>query len=142
MRRTSCSFGMARCYRGPPEVPVDLSIRAAPVRRGVECGQRVPPTEDEPMQYLILIYSEEGSGPPDPERVGGVMVEYDAYSQMLRDKGAFVAGDALWPTTSATTVRIRDGRTVTTDGPFAETKEALGGYYQIEANDLDEALAL
>jgi len=94
------------------------------------------------MQYLVLIYSEEGSGPPDPERVGGVMVEYNDYSQMLRDKGAFVGGEALQPTSTATTVRVRDGQTMTTDGPFAETKEALGGFYQIEAKDLDEALRL
>ena len=94
------------------------------------------------MQYLVLIYSEESSAPPDAERVGGVMVEYDSYSKMLRERGAFVAGDALWPTSAATTIRVRDGRTLTTDGPFAETKEALGGYYQIEARDLDEALQL
>jgi len=94
------------------------------------------------MQYLVLIYSEEPAAPPDAERVGGVMVEYDAYSKLLRDRGAFVAGDALWPTSSATTIRVRDGQTLTTDGPFAETKEALGGYYQIEAKDLDEALQL
>ena len=94
------------------------------------------------MQYLVLIYSVESSARPDAERVGGVMVEYDSYSKMLRERGAFVAGDALWPTSSATTIRVRDGQTLTTDGPFAETKEALGGYYQIEARDLDEALQL
>ena len=94
------------------------------------------------MQYLVLIYSEEGSAPPDPERVGGVMVEYDAYSKMLRERGALLAGEALQPSSSATTVRIRDGQTMTTDGPFDETKETLGGFYQIEAKDLDEALHL
>ena len=70
------------------------------------------------------------------------MEEYNAYTQMLRDRGAFVGGEALQPTATATTVRIRDGQTMTTDGPFAETKEALGGFYLIEAKDLDEALAL
>ena len=94
------------------------------------------------MQYLVLIYTEEGAAPPDPERVGGVMVEYNAYSQMLRDRGAFVGGEALQPTSTATTVRVRDGQTNTTDGPFADTKEALGGFYLIEAKDLDEALSL
>ena len=94
------------------------------------------------MQYLVLIYSEEGAGPPDPERIGGVMVEYNAYTQMLRDNGHYVAGEALQPTSTATTVRIRDGQTITTDGPFAETKEALGGFYLIKAQDLDEALRL
>jgi hypothetical protein len=94
------------------------------------------------MQYLVLIYSEEATEPTDPAQMGAVMAEYNDYSTMLRDRGAFVAGDALWPTSSATTVRIRDGKTVMTDGPFAETKEALGGYYQIEAKDLDEALEM
>jgi len=94
------------------------------------------------MQYLVLIYSEEPTGAPDPAQIGAVMEEYNAYSQMLRDRGAFVSGEALQPTTTATTVRVRDGQTMTTDGPFAETKEALGGFYLIEAKDLDEALAL
>ena len=94
------------------------------------------------MQYLILIYSEESTEPPDMAQIGAVMDEYNAYTAMLRDKGHYVAGEALQPTTTATTVRIRDGQTMTTDGPFAETKEALGGFYLVEAADLDEALAL
>lgn len=98
------------------------------------------------MRYLVLIYDEETANPspepPDPEVWGQVMGAYNAYSQMLRDRGAFVAGEALQPVTTATTVRIRDGQTMTTDGPFAETKEALGGFYLIEAKDLDEALEL
>jgi len=94
------------------------------------------------MQYLVLIYSEEPAAAPDPAQIGAVMEEYNAYTQMLRDKGHYVAGEALQPTATATTVRIRDGRTLTTDGPFAETKEALGGFYLVEAKDLDEALAL
>ncbi len=94
------------------------------------------------MQYLVLIYTEEPTEAPDPAQIGAVMEEYNAYSQMLRDRGAFVSGEALQPTATATTVRVRDGQTITTDGPFAETKEALGGFYLIEAKDLDEALAL
>ena len=94
------------------------------------------------MQYLVLIYSEESTDPPDPAAMGPIMAAYNAYSDMLRDRGVFVAGEALQPTATATTVRIRDGQTMTTDGPFAETKEALGGFYLIEAKDLDEALAL
>jgi hypothetical protein len=100
------------------------------------------PKEVRSMQYLVLIYSAEGAQPADAERVGGMMVEYNDYSKMLRDSGAFKAGEALQPTSSATTIRVRDGQTLTTDGPFAETKEALGGFYQIEAKDLDEALKL
>ena len=94
------------------------------------------------MQYLVLIYSEEPTAAPDPAQIGAVMEEYNAYSQMLRDTDHYVAGEALQPTSTATTVRVRDGQTLTTDGPFAETKEALGGFYLIEARDLDEALAL
>jgi hypothetical protein len=94
------------------------------------------------MQYLVLIYSEEPTEPPDPSQIGAVMEEYNSYTQMLRDRGAYVHGEALQPTSTATTVRVRDGRTMTTDGPFAETKEALGGFYLVEAKDLDEALAL
>jgi hypothetical protein len=94
------------------------------------------------MQYLVLIYSEEPAGAPDPAQIGAVMEEYNAYTKMLRDTGHYVSGEALQPTATATTVRIRDGQTLTTDGPFAETKEALGGFYLIEAKDLDEALAL
>jgi hypothetical protein len=94
------------------------------------------------MQYLVLIYSEEPTEPPDPARITAVLEEYNAYSKMLRDRGAYVAGEALQPTSTATTVRVREGQTMTTDGPFAETKEALGGFYLVEAKDLDEALAL
>ena len=94
------------------------------------------------MQYLVLIYSEEPAEAPDSAQIGAVMTEYNAYTDMLRERGALVAGEALQPTATATTVRVRDGQTMTTDGPFAETKEALGGFYLIEAKDLDEALAL
>ncbi|HUQ44297.1 MAG TPA: YciI family protein [Candidatus Limnocylindria bacterium] len=98
------------------------------------------------MKYLVLVYDEDSASPspepPDMAAIGAVMEEYDAYSQMLRDRGAYVAGEALQPVTTATTIRSRDGQTLTTDGPFAETKEALGGFYLIEAKDLDDALAL
>jgi hypothetical protein len=98
------------------------------------------------MRYLVLIYDEQTANPspepPDPGVWGPVMAEYNAYSQMLRDRGVYVAGEALQPVTTATTIRVRDGKTMTTDGPFAETKEALGGFYLVEAKDLDEALEL
>jgi len=98
------------------------------------------------MRYLVLIYDEQTAnpspGPPDPAVRGQVTEQYNAYSQMLRDRGAYVAGEALQPVTTATTIRVRDGKSMITDGPFAETKEALGGFYLIEAKDLDEALDL
>jgi hypothetical protein len=80
--------------------------------------------------------------PVDPEVWERTMGEYNAYTDMLRSRSAYAGGEALHPVTTATTVRVRDGRTMTTDGPFAETKEALGGFYLIDAADLDDALAL
>ena len=69
------------------------------------------------------------------------MAGYNAFTEHLRSRGAMKAGEALEPTATATTVRVGDGQTITTDGPFAETKEALGGFYLVEAADLDEAIA-
>ena len=71
-----------------------------------------------------------------------MMAEYGAFTQSIIQSGHFKAGDGLQPTTTATTVRVRDGKTLTTDGPFAETREQLGGYYLVEAKDLDTAIAI
>ena len=96
------------------------------------------------MQYAILIYDTETARPspepPSPEVWAEVMNAYNAYTKWLIERGAYKGGEALQPVTTATTLRLQDGRTVTTDGPFAETKEALGGFYLVEAKDLDEAL--
>ncbi len=93
------------------------------------------------MQYMLLIYDEERRWAELPEEQrGSIMQEYFAYTQELVDSGAFIKGDPLQPTSTATTVRVRDGETLTTDGPFAETKEQLGGYYLIDVESLDEAL--
>ena len=98
------------------------------------------------MQYAILIYDTGTADPTtvndDPDAWQRTMGEYNAYTAMLRERGAYRAGEALEPVTTATTIRARDGETVMTDGPFAETKEGLGGFYLIEAADLDEALEL
>ena len=95
------------------------------------------------MQYLLMIYQNEaelgGLTPADYQKMSA---EYGAFTQSIIQSGNFKAGDRLQPTTTATTVRIRDGKTLTTDGPFAETREQLGGYYLIEAKDLDTALAI
>jgi hypothetical protein len=92
------------------------------------------------VQYMLLIYGEESGWEAlsDEER-GRWMKDYTDYTEELRSSGAMVAGDALQPTSNATTVRVRDGEQLVTDGPFAETKEQLGGYYLIEAGSLDEA---
>lgn len=96
------------------------------------------------MRYALLIFDSETAHPsPEPappEVQAQVMEEYNAYTQMLRDRGAYLGGEALQPVSTATTVRVKDGQTITTDGPFIEAKEALGGFYLVEARDLDEAL--
>ncbi len=95
------------------------------------------------MKYMLMLYSEERTdGPaPDSPEAGAMMQVWQAYGQALVDAGAMVNGDALQGTSVATVVDVRDGTTVTTDGPFAETKEALGGYYVIDVADLDEAIS-
>jgi hypothetical protein len=92
------------------------------------------------MRYLLLIYGPEDVPDPTPDEQGQVMAAYNAFTEHIRSKNAYLGGEALEPTATATTVRVRDGKTLTTDGPFAETKEALGGYYLVEAKDLDEAI--
>ena len=94
------------------------------------------------MEYLLLIYNDEKAWAalPDEERAA-IIRQYFALSDELRDHGAYVMGAPLQPTTTASTVRIRDDEWLVTDGPFAETKEQLGGYYLIEADSDDEARA-
>jgi hypothetical protein len=89
--------------------------------------------------YILLLYMP-AEGRPSPEESAAEMPKWAAYTQELQDKGVFVAGDALQPTSTATTVRERNGDRLVTDGPFAETKEQLGGYYVIEVDSLDDAL--
>jgi hypothetical protein len=95
------------------------------------------------VQYLLMIYANEAEyAKIDPAALQKVYEEYGAFTQSIIQSGAFKAGDRLQPTTAATTVRVRDGKTLTTDGPFAETREQLGGYYLVEAKDLDAALEI
>jgi hypothetical protein len=95
------------------------------------------------MQYLLMIYQNEAeSGKMDAAARKNVTAEYGAFTQGIIQSGHFKAGDGLQPTSTATTVRVRDGKTLTTDGPFAETREQLAGYYLVEAKDLDTALAI
>jgi hypothetical protein len=91
-------------------------------------------------QYILLIYAPTEGG-PSPEEMEAEMPRWFSYTQELQDAGVMRAGEALQPTDTATTVRVRDGQRLTTDGPFAETKEVLGGYYIIDVADLDAALA-
>jgi hypothetical protein len=94
------------------------------------------------MRYLALIYTQELTEAPSESDGRKMMEEYGAYTEMVKNSGAFLGGEALEPTSSATTVRVRDGKVSTTDGPFAETKEQLGGYYLLNCKDLDEAIDL
>jgi hypothetical protein len=88
------------------------------------------------MRYLILIYENEATTPQDEAE----FQKWGEYTERLKASGALRGGEALQPTSTATTVRKKDGKVLTTDGPFAETKEQLGGFYLIECKDLDEAL--
>jgi hypothetical protein len=92
---------------------------------------------------MCLIYSDEHAwqGASEEDR-NAVVADYMTFTESIQKSGNMVAGDALQPTATATTVRVRDGETLVTDGPFAETKEQLGGYYLIDAKDADEALAI
>ena len=95
------------------------------------------------MEYMLLIYrSQKEIDALSPDEMGALMKDFGALDAALESRGALVSSKALQPTTTATTVQVRDGRTLTTDGPFAETKEQLGGYYVVEAKDLDEAIEL
>ena len=95
------------------------------------------------MQYLLLIYEREADWNAMSEKEkGAIFQEYMTFTQGIMKSGQHRAGDALQPVSTATTVRVRNGKTVTTDGPFAETREQLGGYYLVEAKDLDEAISL
>ena len=93
------------------------------------------------MQYMLLIFDDERVwGELSEEERGRLYAEYGTFTNELREAGALVTADQLQPSTTATLVQVRDGETLTTDGPFAETKEQLGGYYLIEAESLDEAI--
>jgi hypothetical protein len=90
------------------------------------------------MQYLLLIYTAEAQDTFSPE----VLAAYGAFTRSIVESGNMQGGNALQATSTATTVRVRDGKALVTDGPFAETREQLGGYYLIQAKDLDEATAI
>lgn len=93
------------------------------------------------MQFMLLIYGDElGWSRRSDEERQEAMQEYFAYTEALKKAGKYVAGDALQPVDTATTVQVRDGETLTTDGPFAETKEQLGGYYLVDVDSEEEAL--
>jgi hypothetical protein len=93
------------------------------------------------MQYMLLIYGNEEAQPGQAE-FRPLMEAYQSFTQDIVKSGKFKAGNRLEPSSTATTVRVRNNQTLTTDGPFAEAREHLGGYYIVEARDLDEAIAI
>jgi len=95
------------------------------------------------MQYLLMIYEDEkGWAKMSEAERGRIFGEYRKLTEDIQKSGQYLGGNPLQPTSTATTVRVRNGKQLTTDGPFAETKEQLGGYYLIEAKNLDEAIAV
>ncbi len=95
------------------------------------------------MRYMLLIYERESDWQAmSEEEQGRVLGEYMAFTEDIKAKGQYVSGAPLQPVATATTVRVPNGKAISTDGPFAETREQLGGYYLVEARDLDEAISL
>jgi hypothetical protein len=95
------------------------------------------------VKYLLTIYGDESSrNDITPEDGAREMAAYGTFTEDLQAAGAMLGGEGLQPTSTATTVRVRDGETLVTDGPFAETKEQLGGFYLIDVESLDEAIEI
>jgi hypothetical protein len=95
------------------------------------------------MQYLLLIYNNEQNWLTLSEADRAkLQTDYRTFTESVAKSGHYKGGNALQPTSTATTVRVRDGKRSTTDGPFAETREHLGGYYLVDAKDLDEAISI
>jgi len=113
------------------------------LQAGVCCNYMTNRKETGEMKYMLLIYHEEQAWDQfsEPERQK-IYAEYRQFTQSITASGQYVAGSELHPSSTATSVRVRDGKQLATDGPFAETKEQLGGYYLIEANNLDEAIGI
>jgi hypothetical protein len=124
---------------GLGKISATLSIRPSFVRRP---DGLTPRRREVSVKYVLLIHLDEALydnlSPQETERLVG---DYQALTKQLKAAGCYIANQRLRPTASATTIRVRRGETLVSDGPFAETKEQLGGFYLIHANDLDEAIA-
>jgi hypothetical protein len=94
------------------------------------------------VKYMAIIFNDESQyASATPEEIGAVFAAHGEFGEAAGKAGVFAGGDGLQPTATATTVRVRDGERLLTDGPYAETKEQLGGFYLLECKDLDEALS-
>lgn len=94
------------------------------------------------MQYLLMIYQNEKGEQFKEDKMQEIYRGYNTFNQHVLERKALESGHSLMPTSSATTVRVRDGQTLITDGPFAETKEQISGYYLLNCKDLDDAIEL
>ena len=95
------------------------------------------------MRYVLMICTDEATeAAASPDETSSMMAAYMAFGEEMGSRGVLQGGERLRPTTDATTVRVRDGEVLTSDGPFAETKEQIGGYYVVDCKDLDEAIDL
>jgi hypothetical protein len=93
------------------------------------------------MRYMLMICTDESTiGALSPEEGSAMLAEYSKFGEEMGRRGVLQGGERLRPTTDATTVRVRDGKVLTADGPFAETKEQVGGYFVVDCKDLDEAI--
>ena len=92
------------------------------------------------MKYLLTIYGDESGYDGTPQDVRQLMAAYEQFGRAATEAGVMLGGEGLQPSSTATTVQVRDGETVTSDGPFAETREQLGGYYLLDCRDLDDAI--
>ena len=92
------------------------------------------------MKYMILMYADESKGPQTPEERRAAAPAWSGVAEEMKAAGAWLSSSGLSPVANATTLRVRDGKTLITDGPFAETHEQLGGYFLLDCKDLDEAL--
>jgi hypothetical protein len=120
-----------------------VSIPASSGRRSIARPEQHPNRRRTEMKYLLMIYSNENvDAKKTPAELATMMQDYRAFTQEAKDRKVYIGGEPLTPTSTATTVRVRNGKTMTTDGPFAETKEQLGGYYLLDCANLDEAIEL
>ena len=92
------------------------------------------------MKYMLLMYADESKGPQTPAEQQAIAPAWSGLAEDMKAAGVWLASSGLSPVANATTVRVREGKTLTTDGPFAETHEQLGGYFLLDCQDLDDAL--
>jgi hypothetical protein len=123
--------------QGCSKVDVDSgNVRSSVCLKPRKCRGNQPFDGEPDVRYVILIYDNEATAPNE----GAEMAKWYEYTERLKASGSYVGGEALQPTSTATTVRKQGDRVLVTDGPFAETKEQLGGFYLVDCKDIDEAL--